>query len=217
MRFSVSILSSNSIACLGLAHIIQSEGARVISSSFRVEELVSDDTALPDLFVVDVPGREEQLEALDKLNHRKTVVLVDSFDYRTMADCFARGAHGYLVKDISCAALMGSLHLASLGQKIFPPDFADAIPQELLSASCGAGHQSALDDAKLTEREHSVLNFLIEGHSNKAIAGKLDVAESTVKVHVKAIFRKLKVDNRTQAALWGRSKGFGTQVMESAS
>jgi two-component system, NarL family, nitrate/nitrite response regulator NarL len=217
MQFSVSILGSNPIACLGLSRIIESEGARVMSSSFRVEELVSNDAALSDLIVIDLPSREEQWEALDKLIQRKTVVLVETFNYRAMVGCFSRGAHGYLVKDISCEALMASLHLASLGQKIFPPNLADAIPQDLLSASVGADYKSALDDTNLTEREHCVLNLLVEGHSNKAIARKLEAAESTIKVHVKAIFRKLEVGNRTQAALWGKSRGFGTHAMESAS
>jgi two-component system nitrate/nitrite response regulator NarL len=44
---------------------------------------------------------------------------------------------------------------------------------------------------------------LIEGNSNKSIARKIDIAEATVKVHVKAILRKIRVQNRTQAAIWG--------------
>ena len=48
-----------------------------------------------------------------------------------------------------------------------------------------------------------MLERLIEGDSNKCIARKIDIAEATVKVHVKAILRKIRVQNRTQAAIWG--------------
>ena len=51
------------------------------------------------------------------------------------------------------------------------------------------------------------MHCLIEGDSNKSIARKIDIAEATVKVHVKAILRKIRVQNRTQAAIWGMNNG----------
>jgi two-component system nitrate/nitrite response regulator NarL len=58
---------------------------------------------------------------------------------------------------------------------------------------------------RLSVRERSILSCLIEGDSNKVIARKIDIAEATVKVHVKAILRKIRVHNRTQAAIWAMS------------
>ena len=60
----------------------------------------------------------------------------------------------------------------------------------------------------LSPREASILRWLVEGHSNKSIARKIDIAEATVKVHVKAILRKIRVHNRTQAAIWAMSNGW---------
>ena len=60
---------------------------------------------------------------------------------------------------------------------------------------------------QLSPREKSILRCLIEGDSNKCIARKIDIAEATVKVHVKAILRKVRVQNRTQAAIWGMNNG----------
>ena len=60
---------------------------------------------------------------------------------------------------------------------------------------------------QLSSREESVLRCLIKGDSNKRIARKMDIAEATVKVHVKAILRKIRVQNRTQAAIWGMNNG----------
>jgi two-component system nitrate/nitrite response regulator NarL len=59
----------------------------------------------------------------------------------------------------------------------------------------------------LSPREKAILSCLIEGNSNKCIARKIDIAEATVKVHVKAILRKIRVQNRTQAAIWGMNNG----------
>jgi hypothetical protein len=57
-----------------------------------------------------------------------------------------------------------------------------------------------------------ILRCLIEGGSNKSIARKNDIAEATVKVHVKAILRKIRVHNRTQAAIWGMNNGWQPQT-----
>ena len=65
---------------------------------------------------------------------------------------------------------------------------------------------------QLSAREKSILRSLIEGASNKSIARKFDLAEATVKVHVKAILRKIQVQNRTQAAIWGMNNEFSTQT-----
>lgn len=61
---------------------------------------------------------------------------------------------------------------------------------------------SSVPSRMLSAREAEILHCLMEGAPNKTIARKLDVAEATVKVHVKAILRKIRVTNRTQAAMW---------------
>jgi len=61
-------------------------------------------------------------------------------------------------------------------------------------------------DPRLSAREQCILRYLIEGDSNKIIARKIDIAEATVKVHVKALIRKIRVNNRTQAAVWGMNQ-----------
>jgi two-component system nitrate/nitrite response regulator NarL len=60
----------------------------------------------------------------------------------------------------------------------------------------------------LSEREAQILDGLVKGHANKVIARTCDITEATVKVHMKAILRKIRVDNRTQAAIWAMSNGY---------
>jgi two-component system nitrate/nitrite response regulator NarL len=67
---------------------------------------------------------------------------------------------------------------------------------------------------QLSPREKLILRCLIEGDSNKCIARKMDITEATVKVHVKAILRKIRVHNRTQAAIWGMNNGWSRQATD---
>nr|WP_281377252.1 LuxR C-terminal-related transcriptional regulator [Stakelama sediminis] len=68
------------------------------------------------------------------------------------------------------------------------------------------GEQS-LEQANLSDREQQVLRCLMVGYPNKIISRHLNISEATVKVHVKAILRKLRVSNRTQAAIWASGRG----------
>jgi len=61
----------------------------------------------------------------------------------------------------------------------------------------------------LSEREEQILRGLVKGHSNKLIARTYGVADATIKVHMKSILRKIRVANRTQAAIWGLERGYG--------
>ena len=63
------------------------------------------------------------------------------------------------------------------------------------------------DSPLLSEQQKRILRYLVEGESNKMIARKIDIAEATVKVHIKAILRKIRVQNRTQAAVWAMNNG----------
>jgi two-component system nitrate/nitrite response regulator NarL len=75
-----------------------------------------------------------------------------------------------------------------------------------LSAS---GHEYVLPATlKLSDREIQILDGLVRGQANKVIARKCDITEATVKVHMKSILRKIRVGNRTQAAIWALEHGY---------
>ena len=109
-----------------------------------------------------------------------------------------------------------------MGETIFPPAFLsfilDANRPHLVEAAASVRNGEPILVAKedataplLSPQEKVILRCIIEGESNKCIARKIDVTEATVKVHVKAILRKLRVQNRTQAAIWGRNNGSHTR------
>ncbi|MFP4098080.1 MAG: LuxR C-terminal-related transcriptional regulator [Alphaproteobacteria bacterium] len=108
---------------------------------------------------------------------------------------FSKNVDGYILSSISEKALIRSIDLVLLGEKIFPAAIVDMFFKKTpLSWE--------KNNRKLSEREIEVLECLSQGDSNKAIANKLSITDATVKVHLKAILRKLNVSNRTQAALW---------------
>lgn len=102
---------------------------------------------------------------------------------------------GVLTYDLSVPAFVRSLLLICSGERVFPHDLA-------LGRKLAAPSEHRSDVAHLSPREKEILSCLVAGHSNKVIARHLDITEATVKVHLKSVLRKIRVENRTQAAIW---------------
>jgi two-component system nitrate/nitrite response regulator NarL len=204
---NISIVSSNSLSGEGLSGILISGGFvdTVIHSS--VSGLLSSSGASPGMVLLDLPSLADQISSVETLfmncSDAISLVLAESFDFQTMAACFANGAGGYMVKNVSAPSLIAFLRLAALGHKVMPPELAEQLQHEPSSFEDQTTCNVRLEDAGLSRREEEVLGHLVAGQPNKSIARNLDVSDATVKVHVKAILRKLHLANRTQAALWG--------------
>jgi NarL family two-component system response regulator LiaR len=100
-------------------------------------------------------------------------------------------AVGYLLKDVSAAALAEAIRAAHLGRATLSPDAAQALVETT--------KQSSTPGLGLTERELEVLALMVEGLNNTQIAGRLTVSPSTIKSHVSNILSKLGVTSRTEA------------------
>ena len=137
----------------------------------------------------------------------KLIVLTNEMSARLLARALNAGADGYLLKSLSSKALVQSLRLVELGEKVFPTKLATMITSGQLDPTAAEARVSSVKG--LSEREREILRCLLHGQSNKVIARQLDITEATVKVHLKAVLRKLNVSNRTQAAIWAISHGLG--------
>ena len=211
MQFSALVISRNPIAREGLCRIIAAEGFKVSASASSADDLVFDQDHHADLGIIDVPTVDEQIASVQSIGSRsnsKTVVLAERFDLSGMLSCFSQGAHGYIVKDMPCSTLIASLRLSALGHKLMPSELSDWLTQDMIVSDAGpVPAEPSHIASKLSQRERDVLMCLVSGDPNKVIARRLAVSEATIKVHVKAILRKLDVVNRTQAAIWARSRG----------
>jgi len=162
-----------------------------------------------DLIVWDQPEAPgHQLDALRQIAagfpRTRVVILADRMDPADAEMAAQAGASGLLPKNISAAALGLSLELVALGENLFTAPLS--LWRNAPPAGNGRSASAPVSKDTLTHRQRQILEYLEAGLSNRAIASKLDVAEATVKVHVRALLTKINVDNRTQAALWAKSQ-----------
>jgi len=126
------------------------------------------------------------------------VALISGQATREIAEeALSLGAAGFVPKTLPAKSLVNAVKFMAMGEQYAPIDFMKAQEEE-------APHAMA---EGLTKREQEVLKGLTEGKSNKAIARDLDLTEPTIKLHMKTLFRKLEVNNRTQAAIVARDAG----------
>lgn len=133
----------------------------------------------------------------------RIVLLVETFDFDLMNRAFAAGVHGYILQDVPYQSFLVMIQLVSLGEKVAPRELIDRLGER---PTAPPEHQAA-DVATLyglVEREREILECLVMGMPNKLISRRLGLSEATVKLHVKTIFRKMSVSNRTQAAMMAR-------------
>ncbi len=123
------------------------------------------------------------------------VILSGQEDAATMRTVLDRGAMGFIPKSANNAVMLSALHLVLSGGRYIPPELLNAAPGAVASAP----PPKTPADLGLTERQLDVLALMAQGKSNKQICRDLGLAEATVKIHVTAILRTLKVASRAQA------------------
>lgn len=155
------------------------------------------DLALVDLFMPDMDGFEFLRQLCDEHPALPVAVLSASDDEDHVRKALAIGAAGFISKSVPEHEFANALHIVSSGGT-YPPAGQRRAFAVTSRPPAGADTQAPGD---LTSRQREILNLLGQGKSNKQIARELDLSENTVKVHVSAILRTLKLENRTQAGL----------------
>ncbi|MFV8986045.1 two-component system response regulator NarL [Serratia fonticola] len=157
----------------------------------------------PDLILLDLnmPGLNG-LATLDRLRQTalsgRVVVFSVSNHEDDVVSALKRGADGYLLKDMEPEELLKALHQAAAGQMVL----SEALTP-VLAASLRENRPAVERDIQqLTPRERDILKLIAQGLPNKLIARKLMITESTVKVHVKHLLKKMKLKSRVEAAVW---------------
>jgi DNA-binding NarL/FixJ family response regulator len=169
------------------------------------------DVALVDVRMPDADG----LELLRRIKSRwpdVPVIMLSSFDHaHYVRRALAEGAAGYMLKDATPEDLEQAIKVAvSGGGNVLSPKVIQNLFEAIDAAPTPQnGSSSARATGSLTQRETDILTLLAEGRSNRDISRALFLSEKTVKAHLAAIFRKLNVTNRTQAAMAAVSMGIG--------
>ncbi len=211
----VILLGRNRLFLQGLANLLPINRFVVLGEAADSDALAArgDLGALSrgEVVLMDPPQDAEQLA--DELRHVRAllptaviVVLSDTLCPRMLSAALSAGAKGFLLKSISVDALLYSVELARLGETVLPTKLAGMLVNNGLADMASTG-TPALGGAGLSDRETQILSCLVAGNSNKMIANRLTITEATVKVHMKSLLRKIKVNNRTQAAIWAVNHG----------
>jgi two-component system, NarL family, nitrate/nitrite response regulator NarL len=220
-RVATVLVACNSLFREGLLLILSTTAFRVCKVAATIDDLSlhSIRTSRPSLFLIGRGGDDAvtalTVERLRKQNpSARIVVLSDRCELNDALAVFRAGADGYLFERISRDALIKSLDLVMLGVTILPAALMRLVGEdhemdsEVDPAVPAAQAEVPTFDhmlRTLSQQETRILRYLMQGEPNKIIARQFDITEATVKVHIKAILRKISVRNRTQAAIWAHN------------
>jgi DNA-binding NarL/FixJ family response regulator len=175
------------------------------SNGLEVVELARSlrpDVVLMDLSMPTMGGVEATRRILAAYAGSISIVVLTSFgDREQILAALDAGAVGYLLKDAEPHELTDGIRSAARGDSPLAPRAA----REVLSMRNAPTHAPP----KLSQREQEVLKLVSRGLANKQIARELEITEKTVKAHLTRVFQSIGVTDRTQAALWAKSRGFG--------
>ncbi len=165
------------------------------------------DVVLLDLHMPGVSGLEAVKVITEENPEVRVLMLTVSEDAQDLMEALRAGASGYLLKNIETDALIDALRRAAQGDAIVSPQMTTKLIQGVRDQPKQAPALPERD--RFSPRERDILICLAQGDSNKEIARTLDLAESTVKIHVQNIFKKLNMTSRVQVALYAVEHGYG--------
>ncbi|WP_002245057.1 response regulator [Neisseria meningitidis] len=180
-------------------------------SGIKMINRLQPDVVLLDLDMPGMNGREALSQIISINPQQAVIMLTVSEDSDDLTECIRIGARGYLLKNINADFLLESIRKAAEGDNVFSPEMTAKLVKSLISPQPAQGTQAL---SSLTPRELEILGYLAAGHSNKIIARHLDLAESTVKVHVQNLLRKLNLSSRVQAAVYAIRHNVPQPVLE---
>ncbi len=214
MNEKVLLIDDHTLFRAGLQDLLVRRGINVVAAVGSGDEGIRSANELsPDIVLLDM--RMPQMDGLMVLrqlrkNHNglKVVMLTTSTNENDLVEALRSGARGYLLKDIEPDELVVALREILAGKTVVAPELATVLARFVRGEDGDLGEDKAANPfSELTPREYEILTLLAEGQSNKVIARNLGISDGTVKLHVKAILRKLNVSSRITAAVMAVEHG----------
>ena len=213
-RIKVLIADDHRVVREGLMAILKTkENIEVVGEAQDGQEAIEKVRTLePDVILMDVSmprmgGVEATRQIKREFPHIGIIALTMYDEQQYIFDLVRAGATGYLLKDTESAQIVEAIRAIYRGESLIHPSVASKILAEFSLLAQKKGKKPSWEDHDLTEREITVLRLVADGKTNKEIANNLDLSEKTVKNHVRNIFHKLQVYDRTQAAILGIRNG----------
>lgn len=163
------------------------------------------DVVLLDLHMPGIGGREAVKLLSEEVPACNVLLLTVSEDAEDLIETIRAGARGYLLKNIETDFLLNAIRSAARGESVVSPQMTGKLMMGVRMSKEGVAQED--DKEKLSPREKEIIALLAKGVSNKEMANTLNVAESTVKIHVQNILKKLHLTSRVQAAVYAVEHG----------
>ncbi|BCV25546.1 MAG TPA: response regulator transcription factor [Firmicutes bacterium] len=210
-KIRVLVVDDHPLVRSGIKKIVElEEDIEIVGEAGTAKDAVAavgsvrPDVVLMDLDLPDVSGVQATREIKEKYPGTGVVALTIHDDRDYLLEMVRAGAEGYVLKDVEPGGLVSAIRAVKDGNSYISPPAAKKLLGEFTRLSSGQ-EEDTVDG--LTAREQEVLRLIAHGQSNKEIGTALAISEKTVKNHVTSIFRKIGVDDRTEAALYAIRRG----------
>jgi DNA-binding NarL/FixJ family response regulator len=191
-----------SVVVVGVANMLEPYRDRVVVAELDSERSVKDtvDIALYDSFAQPESDQQQIKVLVDNPRARRVVVYTWNFHPELVRAARDLGVHGYLSKALSARELVAALEAVHAGEIVVSESATRA---RTVSGLDWPGRREGL-----TDRESEILALITQGKSNTEIAGLTYLSLNTIKSYIRNLYRKIDVDSRTRAVLWGVRNGF---------
>ena len=208
----ILIVDDHTLFRSGLETLLERHGIDVIDTAGNGRDgFMKARELLPDVLLLDM--RMPEMTGLEVLAGLRAtgftfpiVMLTTSNEEQDLVECLRNGAQGYLLKDMEPSELVMALRNIVAGQTVVAPELAGILARIVQGDVTDENDKEDTPFDELTPREMEIICLLAEGQSNKVIARNLGISDGTVKLHVKAILRKLNVHSRVEAAIMAVEK-----------
>lgn len=206
-QISVMIVDDHPMVRAGLHSMLTAPDIRIVGEAGSGQEAIDKiPQLLPDVTLMDVRMSDMDgiaaLQAIKAARLATRVIMVTTYKNTTyLIQALAAGADGFVLKDISREDLLANVRAVAAGESRVDQGFLQSVLRQLNESEQAQQAVSPDTNDPLTPREVDVLQLLVEGLTNQAIAQVLGLSAGTVKSYVQAILRKLDVADRTQAAV----------------
>lgn len=210
---NVMLVDDHEVVLEGLIRILEKQGGiKIVTVARSAEEALEKIVRFPvDVIIVDIqlPG----MNGIELVRRVKTdyqeieAITLTVFDDEQLAkQAIKAGAIGYVIKDAAKDELVKAVRAAAKGESLISTSVARKLIEEITEPT-GRKKKKEEGFEELSQREVDVIKLMTRGYNNRQIADILFISEHTVKVHIRNIFRKIGVVDRTNAVLWAIERG----------
>ncbi len=212
-KIRVCIADDHGVVRAGLRSLLIDSGLDVVGEAengriaIEIVNQLQPDVLLLDIRMPDMDGLQA-LAAIKTAHPQVSVIMLTTYaNPEYLARAVSLGAAGYLSKEVDPQRIPRAVRAAATGETLLDRALLRAALQNVAAPPPVQPEPTAIPIPDLTDQEIVVLKLIVEGLNNDAIADALSISRSTVKTHVRHIFQKLDVSDRTQAAVWAVRHG----------